>query len=65
MTLQQAILLNMLIAKSRRIELNLKEEVAVLEDCGLYEEAKQKAMLRVTHIKRIIRYQQTLIQHQA
>jgi len=65
MPIDHMLLLQTRIAKSRRISAYLKDEIAVLEELGLYSEALPKAALRLTHIRRILRYQNTLTQHRA
>ncbi len=65
MSTEQKLHLSVLIAKSRRTAEYLKEEVAILEGLELMEEAHAKAMLRVTHINRILRYMNILQQHEA
>lgn len=65
MTTEHKLLLSTLIAKSQLLSGQLKDEVEILERCGLYEEARRKARLRVTHIKRILRFKNALIQDEA
>ena len=65
MSTEQKLKLTVLIAKSRRIAAELKAEVDMLMELCLEEEALAKERLRMTHLRRCLRYTNRLIQHEA
>lgn len=60
MDMNQMLLLQTLITKSRRMAAYLNEEINILLELGMNREALPKAYARDIHLRRIVRYQEKL-----